>query len=95
MEIAFDPDYEETIKREGITLFDMLCVVDGEEVEYRDLEFAEINTLEISIDKQGNPVTIIKQVHRGRVSRGTTPPVDPAGRPKRLHPAPQYVRLEA
>lgn len=60
MEIAFDSDYEETIKKEGITLFDMLCVVDGEEVEYRDLELAKINTLEISIDKQGKPVTKIK-----------------------------------
>lgn len=60
MEITFGPDYEETIKQENLKLFDMLCVIDGNEVEFYDLELAKITTLEISLDKQGNPVTKIK-----------------------------------
>ena len=60
MEITFGPDYEETIKKENLKLFDMLCVIDGKEVEVYDLELAKITTLELSLDKQGKPVTKIK-----------------------------------
>jgi hypothetical protein len=60
MEISFDSDYEATIKKENIKLFDMLCVIDDNEVEIYDLELAKITTLELSLDKEGNPVTVIK-----------------------------------
>lgn len=60
MEISFDSDYEATIKKENIKIFDMLCVINDKEVEFRNLELAKINTLEISLDKKGNPVTKIK-----------------------------------
>jgi hypothetical protein len=60
MEISFDADYEATIKKENLKLFDMLCVIDDEEVEIYDLELAKITTIELSLDKKGNLVTKIK-----------------------------------
>lgn len=60
MEISFGAEYEALIKKENIKLFDMLCVVDGEEVVFENLELAKINTLEISLDKHWNPITKIK-----------------------------------
>lgn len=38
MEISFGSEYEALIKKENIKLFDMLCVVDGEEVVFENLE---------------------------------------------------------
>jgi hypothetical protein len=60
MEISFDADYEARIKKENLKIFDMLCVINGKEVEFLDLELAKMTTLEISLDKKGNPVTKIK-----------------------------------
>lgn len=60
LDVSFDSDYEATIKKENLKIFDILCVIDDNEVELRDLELAKIKTLEVSLDKDGNAVTKIK-----------------------------------
>lgn len=60
LEISFDAEYEARIKKENLKLFDILCVIDGKEVEIHNLELAKLTSLDLSLDKKGQAVVKTK-----------------------------------